>query len=160
MMFKGARVTLRASTREDMQRQWEFENDPEMWFLDGGTPNPTKLEALYAHFDQSGSANAEVSFAIEADGNYIGHCGLHDFDTIAHCCELNVEIGDKNYWNKGYGREIVQLLLDYAFNHLNMNRVWLKTHSQNERAIRCYLACGFVEEGRMRQHLWVNGRFA
>lgn len=160
-MFKSERVLLRAMTREDMKRQWAFENEPELWFWDGHTPAPAKLESLLAHFDESASKSSddEVSFAIEIDGHYVGHCSLHSFDHTNQTCELSVEIGDSAYWGKGYGREIVQLLLQYAFNHRHVNRVWLKTHSENERAVRCYRACGFVEEGRLRQHLWLDGRY-
>lgn len=32
-------------------------------------------------------------------------------------------------------------------------------HAANERAIRAYRACGFVEEGRMREHVWLAGRY-
>lgn len=161
-MFRGERVVLRAITREDMQRQWEFENDPELWFWDGHTPHPAKLESLLAHFDESTtkSGDDEVSFAIEIKGQYTGHCSLHGFDHVNRTCELTIEIGEKTCWGQGYGREVVHLLLNYAFHHRNVNRVWLETHSENERAIHCYLACGFVEEGRLRQHLWLNGRFA
>jgi RimJ/RimL family protein N-acetyltransferase len=160
-MFKSQKVLLRATKREDMNRQWEFENDPELWFWDGGTPSPTQLEHLLADFDQNANKadDSSVSFAIEVEDKYIGHCGLDDFDEVNRTCELHVEIGDKTYWGQGYGRDIVRLLLDYAFRHRNMNRVWLKTHSQNERAIRCYLACGFVEEGRLRQHLWLKSQY-
>lgn len=159
-MFKGQKVVLRALKREDMLRQWEAENDPELYFLDGGRPRPTSLEAMYAHFDgEVGKDNGSVSFAIEADGKYIGHCGLHSADMTARLCELSIEIGDHAYWGRGYGRETVRLLLDYAFTHMNMARVWLNTHSENERAIRCYRACGFVEEGRLRRHIWVSGRY-
>ena len=51
------------------------------------------------------------------------------------------------------------LLLDYAFRIRNFRRVWLETHATNERAIRAYKACGFIEEGRMREHIWLAGRF-
>ena len=160
-MFKGSRVLLRATKRDDMFRQWEFENDPELWYWDGGTPSPSKLEQILAYFDESigKGDDSSVSFAIEIDEKYVGHCGLSNFDKVNRTCELSVEIGDKVYWGQGYGREVVRLLLDYAFQHRNMNRVWLQTHSQNERAIRCYLACGFVEEGRLRQHLWLQNQY-
>ena len=160
-MFKSKRVLLRAFRREDMQQQWEFENNPELWFWDGHTPRPAKLESLLAHFDENAnkSNNDEVSFAIEIEAQYAGHCSLHNFDQINQTCELSIEIGNSAYWGQGYGREVIQLLLQYAFDHHHVNRVWLKTHSENERAIRCYRACGFVEEGRMRHHLWLNGRF-
>lgn len=160
-MFKGERVVLRASQREDMRRQWEFENNVELWYWDGNTPRPTSLEQLLAHFDQNMTKwdDNKAAFAIEADGKYIGHCSLHEFDATCRHCELSIEIGDPAYWGHGYGREVIGLLLDYAFHHLNFNRVWLNTHSNNERAIRCYRAAGFVEEGRLRQHLWLRGQF-
>jgi len=76
--------------------------------------------------------------------------------------EADVEIEYQlapEYWGRGYGREAVRLILDYAFRVRNFRRVWLETHAANERAIRAYKACGFVEEGRMRQHVWLAGRF-
>jgi RimJ/RimL family protein N-acetyltransferase len=160
-MLKGERVNLRAPRREDMEIQWLSENDPELFFLDGGTPKPTSLEWIYNYFDDNvkNSDTSSVSFAIEADGKYIGHCGLHNIHSAFRSCDLSVEIGNKDYWGKGYGREVVRLLLNYAFAHHNLNRVALMTHAENERAICCYRACGFVEEGRFRQSRWLDGRY-
>lgn len=160
-MFKGKNVLLRAITRGDMKVQCEFENDPEIWYWDGYFPKPTKLETVMGYFDESVTKDDpnSVSWAIDLDDKYIGYCSLSGFDQTSRHCELQVEIGDKVHWGKGLGREIVDILLDYAFTHRNMNRVWLKTHSKNERAIRCYLACGFKEEGRLRQHVWLKGEY-
>jgi RimJ/RimL family protein N-acetyltransferase len=160
-MLKGQRVLLRASTREDMARQWQSENDPELHFLDGGRPRVMSMEKMMAYYDDFIAKDDpnHISWAIEADGKYIGHCNLHSVDHTARACELGIEIGDRAYWGQGYGREVIGLLLDYAFRHMNLHRVWLNTHSENERAIRCYKACGFVEEGRLRQHIWVDGRY-
>lgn len=160
-MIKGERVLLRSVRREDMQTQWLFENDAELLFLDGSHPGPAKLEWVYAHYDNNATSPDlnSVSFAIEADGQYIGHCGLHSIDTTNRSCELSIEIGNKDYWGKGYGREVIGLLLTYAFEHRNLNRVMLHTHAENERAIHSYTACGFVEEGRFRQKLWLNGHY-
>lgn len=38
--------------------------------------------------------------------------------------------------------------------------MWLEVHAANERGIRAYRSCGFVEEGRMREHVWLGGRYA
>jgi RimJ/RimL family protein N-acetyltransferase len=51
------------------------------------------------------------------------------------------------------------LLLEYGFRIWNLHRIWLETNSENTRAIRCYLACGFTEEGRLRQDEWQDGRY-
>ena len=160
-MLEGERVLLRSIRKEDMLIQWQSENDPELHFLDGGTPRPASLEWVYALFDE-GVRNPDphsVAFAIEADGHYIGHCGLRNIQAANRSCALSIEIGNKDYWGKGYGREVVRLLLAYAFEHHNLNRVSLHTHSENERAIRCYRSCGFVEEGRFRQELWLAGHY-
>jgi RimJ/RimL family protein N-acetyltransferase len=73
--------------------------------------------------------------------------------------ELGIMIGDRDYWGRGYGRETIKLLLDYGFHYLGGRRIELTTHAKNERAIRCYLACGFVEEGRPRQAIWMEGEY-
>jgi RimJ/RimL family protein N-acetyltransferase len=53
----------------------------------------------------------------------------------------------------------VRVLLDYAFRLRNMRKVWLTVNGDNERAIRSYRASGFKEEGRLRQHVWSNGKY-
>jgi RimJ/RimL family protein N-acetyltransferase len=40
-----------------------------------------------------------------------------------------------------------------------MRRVYLTVNGTNERAMRAYRACGFVEEGRLRQHVWSDGAY-
>jgi RimJ/RimL family protein N-acetyltransferase len=161
-MLKGEKVTLRAMKREDIQRQWAFNNDVEFEILGGGDPwEPQSLARLEADFDQEAQKGGRngPGFAIEADGKYIGSCGLFNFDTVAQTCELGIGIGDREYQGKGYGRDAVRVLLDYAFRLRNLRKVWLRVNGDNERAIRSYRACGFQEEGRLRQHVWSNGRY-
>ena len=161
-MLVGNRVTLRAARREDMLSIWRFNNDVEVELAGGGDPPiPQSLERLLAEFDTEtakGGRNG-AGFVIEADGQCIGHCGLFQFDETARTAGLGITIGDKAYWGQGYGREAVQLLLDYAFRLRNLRRVWLTVFGRNERAIRAYRACGFVEEGRLREHVWSNGAY-
>jgi RimJ/RimL family protein N-acetyltransferase len=122
---------------------------------------PQSLERLQAEFDSQASQGGRdgAGFAIEADGLYIGQCALFNFNETAHTCELGITIGDPAYQSKGYGREAVRLLLDYAFRLRNMRKVYLSVNGDNERAQRAYRACGFVEEARWRQHVWSNGRY-
>ncbi|MEZ4728519.1 MAG: GNAT family protein [Caldilineaceae bacterium] len=60
---------------------------------------------------------------------------------------------------RGYGADAVRLLLAYAFRHHNVYRVYLSVNSNNTRAIGAYGRCGFVEEGRLRSHVWSNGEY-
>ncbi len=160
-MLRGEKVILRAFTREDLPRLWEFRNDVEYAVLEGDVPwLPISLERMQAKFDddlRKEPPNDYVHFAIEADGKLIGGIGIRSIDRVAGTAEMGVGIGDREYWGRGYGRDAVRVLLRYAFEMQNLNRVWLRTGTFNERAIRCYRACGFVQEGILRQHDWSHG---
>ena len=60
---------------------------------------------------------------------------------------MGIVVGDKAEWSKGYGAHTVRMVLHYAFEELELNRVELTTDEENHRAIRCYEKCGFVREG-------------
>ncbi len=161
-MLQGERVVLRALARDDLQRRWEFANNPRFHLLIHDEPwEPISLERATARFEANlGEEERDgPQFAIEADGKYIGHCLLYSFDHTAHTCMLGIGIGDPEYQGRGYGREALRLLLDYAFRLRNLHKVSLTVSGDNERAIRAYRACGFVEEGRLRQHVWGNGAY-
>jgi RimJ/RimL family protein N-acetyltransferase len=51
------------------------------------------------------------------------------------------------------------LLLEYGFNTVNLNRIELETYVFNVRALKSYNKLGFTEEGRKRQHIWINGKY-
>jgi RimJ/RimL family protein N-acetyltransferase len=161
-MLKGTRITLRAIARDDLKRLWAFNNDVEVELAGGGDPPlPQSFERYQADFDQAIAKGGRdgSSFVIEADGLCIGQCALHNFDHPARTAELGIAIGDHAYWGKGYGREAIGLLLQHGFAHCNLRKIWLRVHADNMRAIRAYLACGFVEEGRQRAHVWGNGAY-
>ena len=110
-MLQDQNLRLRATTREDMRRQWEIENDPEIWYWDGGPPKPTKLETMFGYFDESvkDTGNDSASFSIEIDDNYVGHCSLSNVQQINRTCELAVEIGDKTYQGHGQIGHVLQV---------------------------------------------------
>ncbi|HLJ56033.1 MAG TPA: GNAT family protein [Chthonomonadaceae bacterium] len=161
-MLKGARVTLRALTKADLPTILAYSQDMEVELLSGGNPpQPWTQEAWEKWYDEHlGKEQTDsVNFGIEAEGKLIGTCGLWRYSQTAQRCDLGISIGDREYWGRGYGREAVGLMVEYAFRIRNFHKVALTTSSNNERAIRCYLAAGFIEEGRLRQHHWVNGAY-
>jgi RimJ/RimL family protein N-acetyltransferase len=161
-VLQGEKVILRAVRRDDLQRQWQFNNDVAFEVAAGGDPwEPISLPRLEAQFDErlTHGDRDGADFAIEADGVFIGTCGLFDFNQTSGTCQLGIGIGDPAYQGKGYGRDAVRVLLDYAFRLRNLRKVWLTVNGTNDRAIRAYRACGFVEEGRLRDHVWSDGHY-
>ncbi|MCW2542183.1 MAG: Acetyltransferase including N-acetylase of ribosomal protein [Frankiales bacterium] len=159
-MLTGKLVTLRPLTAEDYPRLTEFKNDIELQLLgDGSPPVPSTLAAVTELQDRRAQAGDNYSFAIDVDGDLIGDIGLFNLNRVSRLAEVGIGIGDRNYLGKGYGREAMALILDYGFRIQNFRKIWLETFAHNERAIRSYLAVGFVEEGRYREHSWVGGTY-
>src|SRR3954469_5340281 len=159
-MLVGTLVTLRALTQADIPRLTEFKNDVEVELLGGGDPpRPRPVEGVRDFFAEQARDRESQNFAIEADGKFIGDCGLFHADRRAGTAEAGIGIGDRDYWGRGYGREALRLLVDYGFRMQNYRKIWLSVHAGNERAIRSYRAVGFVEEGRLREQVWSGGRY-
>lgn len=160
-VLKTARTQLRSLRPADAERQHLFNQDTELSVLDCRLPVPARQEMAddfvqQRHEDQ----RAVARLAIEADERYVGHCSLSGLRDPHGNLELGIVIGDRDYWSRGYGQEIVRVLVDYGFQALGARRIALTTHEDNPRAIGCYLACGFVEEGRPRQAFWTGHRYA
>jgi RimJ/RimL family protein N-acetyltransferase len=68
-------------------------------------------------------------------------------------------IGEKEYWDQGYGTDAIETLLRYVFEELNMNRVYLIADERNTRAIHCYEKIGFRREGLLRQNRHKDGTY-
>ncbi len=82
---------------------------------------------------------------------HVDGCGLFAFDHQARKAELGISIGDKSFWDRGFGTEVMRTLLRHAIDNLNLRRVSLHVFESNPRAIHVYRKLGFQEEGRLRQ---------
>ena len=99
-------------------------------------------------------------FAIRtlADERLIGLIGLYTIFWPQREAFMGIQIGERDYWGRGYGTDALRVLLRNAFEELNLQRVSLSFLEGNERAKRSYENCGFRYEGRQR-HAWAyDGR--
>jgi RimJ/RimL family protein N-acetyltransferase len=94
-----------------------------------------------------------------AGGRLVGSCQLLGINPTHRKAELQIRIGDADARGRGYGREAVDLLLDFAFEDLNLHRVELTVLEGNEPAMKTYLSAGFAREGVMRQAAHIDGRY-
>jgi [ribosomal protein S5]-alanine N-acetyltransferase len=98
-------------------------------------------------------------WAIEVDGRLLGEIGLAGLNSQDCRARLGIGIYDVAQLGRGLGREAFALVLSYAFSTLALHRVDARVLAFNERAIRCYQACGFIEEGRERESGRIDGHW-
>lgn len=93
-----------------------------------------------------------------ADDKLIGELNLDVFNWSGRDAFVGLGIGETEYWGKGYGTDVMNVLLRFAFTEINLRRVTLTVFEYNPRAIRSYEKAGFRHEGRVRQMLNREGR--
>lgn len=161
-MIEGKLVNLRGQETGDLDRAYQWINDPEVTrHLAMRYPVPRAAEETWIN-DRAGKflTFTDVHFAIETKGGvHIGNLGFHEVHPENRKARLGIMIGDKAYWSKGYGTDAVITLLRFAFDEMNLNRVDLLVDAENARAIACYRKCGFSEEGRLRQEQFARGAY-
>ena len=101
----------------------------------------------------------EQKAIVTEEGRHIGWIDLKNIDKLNKHAELGVAIGDKTYWGKGYGFSAMKEMLQWGFNELDLNKIWLRVEVDNEKAIKSYKRIGYVEEGILRQDRLRNGEF-
>lgn len=163
-MLFSQRLRLRPIQRSDLPFFVEWLSDPEVrQFI---TVNiPLSLEEEEQWYEQMlKQPKPERPFAIEVreeDGwRLIGNITLFGLNWVNRSAEIGILIGDKRFWNRGYGREAMLLMVQHAFETLNLNRVYLRVDVENIRGIKSYERVGFVKEGVLRQANYRNGKYS
>ncbi len=161
-MILGEIIRLRPIERDDLPRFVKWFGDPEV----------RRHLAVYLPFSQAEEERwfeghlerqrqqEEVVLAIETlDGVHIGSIGLHRINWKDRNAELGIIVGEKAYWDQGFGTVAIRTLLRFAFREMNLHRIYLCVDADNVRAIRCYEKAGFRLEGTLRDNVFREGAY-
>jgi ribosomal-protein-alanine N-acetyltransferase len=153
--LRAASVLLRGRRESDVDDRLRVPIDPDeedayssSWRRDwDGRPYHAR-EDLAARF-LTDKPDA-YTWAVEHAGHCIGGTGLRvNRDQHRGAFWIGLFVADLR--GRGLGRQVTRLVLDWAFGELGLHRVELEVLASNQRAIRCYLACGFRQEGVRRE---------
>ncbi|HET6614955.1 MAG TPA: GNAT family protein [Dehalococcoidia bacterium] len=162
-MIEGELINLRPIEVSDAGRYCDWLNDREVTrHLQMRYQMPLLAEEAWLReraSEQVGYGSGG-NFAVETkDGTHIGSVGFHYVNPENRKATLGIVIGDKRYWSKGYGTDTMRTLLRFGFEEMNLRRIDLSVDADNARAIACYRKCGFIEEGRLREHRYARGAY-
>ena len=161
-VLRGERVLLRGLRDSDIEDRLRHPIDPEeedgygsAWRREwDGRRYHTREHLAAARRPEPG----EYRWAVEHNGGCVGGTGLR-VDAGQHRATYSVGLFVAALRGQGLGREITRLVVAWGFGGLGLHRIELEVLAFNTRAIRCYLACGFRQEGVRREaELYPDGR--
>ncbi|HKJ31970.1 MAG TPA: GNAT family protein [Balneolales bacterium] len=156
-------VELKPFDFQNVQTHFKWNNDEELNFYDSDYPH--KIESFESFLQRvKGEIHDNPSTELleihsEKKHELIGIIDIHDIDYYNLRCTLECTIGEKRYWNKGYGKHAMAQALSYCFDDLKMNKVITAAFDFNKTWIGLVRKLGFNQEGELREHTFKQDRF-
>lgn len=159
----GENIILREFRSEDLSAMRGWVNDPDVTrYLSPryyGRPQTWEQTEEYLRSILNGnSGGVDFVVAEKEKLRYMGQVSLFLLDYTARSAEMAIVLSGEHI-GRGYGVEALRLLLKYAFEQMNLNRVYLTVSAENARAIRAYEKAGFVHEGCWRSARFADGHY-
>jgi RimJ/RimL family protein N-acetyltransferase len=146
-MIISNKIILREKRLADAEDDYAWETDPELAQLDAAPIVVATFSQYLADYTDELRYSFPTShrFAVDTlDGKHIGNCSCYGISKSRGEAELGIMIGDRNYWSKSYGTDVVTALVNHIFSQIKLNRIYLKTLESNIRAQKCFQKCGFI----------------
>lgn len=140
--------------KEDMFYLYQWFSDSEfLKYYDYYPPIPQTKDEVDKTFKDYEEKKESKVFAIKMsqDNNIIGIAGFDDIIFENNVATLFIGIGNSTLRGRGYGKEAMNLLLNYGFNHMKLHRIQLNVLEFNLSAIKLYEKSGFKKEGVFRE---------
>lgn len=156
----GEKIYLAPVEVDDLNHYLKWMNDQEVTrFLNTRFPLNRDVEKELLESMVREEDTIVLGIHLKETDKLIGGIGLHKIQQVDRCATFGIVIGDKEEWSKGYGTEATELIVNYGFQTLNLNRIELEVFAYNERGINCYEKVGFMREGARRQARFCDGEY-
>jgi len=158
-MIKGVQVLFRALEQPDekLYHQWINDSETNHW---RGLYHPTSEKEAAEWIQANQQARQDrITFAILVDGVPVGFIGLRGICARSRRAEIWIYIGAVKKWGQGIATDSIRTLCKYAFEEMNLFRIWLECDPEHLAAFRCYEKVGFRKEGILRKAYYRRGSF-
>lgn len=161
--LKGKRVRLTPLRLKNIYKHFEWNNDPELNRLDSEVPyEKESFGDFKQRFEQMVYHPVPQNRDFEiltTDDTLIGLAYAVGISEHNKHCTVGITIGDRDYWGGGYGRDALEVMLDYCFRTLGMHRVSTETFEYNEAWRKLVRDAGFQCDGSERDYLYRDGEY-
>jgi len=161
-MMTGKNIRLRAVEPEDIDLLYQWENDPMIWPV-SNTLTPFSHFALEqyvlnAQQDIFTARQLRLMIDLQHENKTIGTADLFDYDPHHRRAGLGIMIR-KEYRNKGYAGEALDMIIAYGFNTLALHQIYCNIHTDNEPSLKLFRSRGFEVAGIKKEWVLQNNRW-
>ena len=160
--LKGTNIYLRALEPEDLEFVHAIENDESVWEV-SHTQTPYSKFIIKQYLENAHKDIYEVKqlrlVISNYDGVAVGLIDIFDFDFKNLRAGIGIVVKDEGDRNKGYGKEALQLLVNYSFSHLGLHQLYCNISEENKVSIKLFSSLGFKNVGLKKDWNLVNGTF-
>ncbi len=168
LVINGQKVVLREKKQQDAADDYRWRTDKELSQLDDTKPLTMSYSDFLELFKEELRHSSIWSCRLGVytlDDKHIGNCMYYDMDHLRQQTEVGIMIGDKSYWDQGYGTDALITLVEFIFHSTSVTRVYLHTLEWNSRARSAFAKAGFSEVKRVirggnmfvQMEIWRNG---
>jgi len=159
----GNTIYLRALEPEDLEFIYAIENNESVWEVSNTqTPYSRFLIRQYlenAHQDIYEAKQLRLAICLSDTFEAIGLIDLFDFDPKNNRAGVGIIISSESNRNSGIGSEALQLVINYAFNQLQLHQLYANIGSDNEISKQLFTKFGFQKIGVKKDWIKVDNIF-
>ena len=160
--LENENLCLRALEPEDLDVLYEWENNAELWKY-GSTLTPYSKFALRDYLTNSlhgivYSRQLRLMAVEKESRTTVGTVDLFDYDPIHQRAAVGILV-DVPFRRKGYGKDILNLTADYAFNILHLNQLYAYIPLSNTNSFNLLSKCGYEQSGLLKSWLKTSNGF-
>lgn len=159
MNLTGNIVTLRAIEIDDMDFLKEMLNDEELERNVVGWAFPISSYEQENWYKNNISNKSNIRYIVEADQKRIGLATLTDIDWKNRKAMHGIKLCNEDFRGKGYGTDIVKTIMKYAFEELQLNRLYGSILDYNIASQKLYKKCGWKVEGIQKDSVFKNNAY-
>ncbi|CAG0969997.1 MAG: GNAT family protein [Candidatus Methanoperedens sp.] len=162
MKIIGERIFLKLLSSEDISQfyvDW-MQDEEVIQFLESRWKSYTLNDLRdYVKKTNDGINNFLFGIFLIENDEHIGNIKIGGINQIHRSGDVGILIGNKKMWGKGYGTEAIKLATKYAFEELNLNKVFAGMYANNQGSFDAFMRAGYREAGRFKNHMFFKGKY-
>jgi len=162
-MISGKKIFLRPLKYEDWEKTIIWRNDLDFSALIMSHPFPVteelEKEWIKSIIEDKSNRSVHLGICLKDSEELIGLTKLFNINWISRNCYFGIFLGSKESRGKGIGKEVMELIIDYSFNKLNLRKIILEVIETNQPAINLYKKMGFTKEGELKEQVYNNEKY-